>query len=59
MSSTSPPSTEPFFAFDADSANGDTSTYLWATSTLLPGESSSDSRNCDLITPEIAVTATP
>ena len=53
--------TEPatVFAFDADSANGDTSTYLWATSTLLPGESSSDSRNCDLITPEIGVTATP
>jgi hypothetical protein len=47
------------FAFDADSANGDTSTYLWSTSTLLPGESSSDSRNCDLLTPEIGVTSTP
>jgi hypothetical protein len=46
-------------AFDADSANGDTSAPLWSVSTVLPGESSSDSRNCDLLTPEIGVTASP
>jgi hypothetical protein len=47
------------FAFDADSANGSTSTIFWSTSTWLPGETSSDPRNCDLLTPEIGITSTP
>lgn len=47
------------FAFDADSANGPTTAYLWAASTLLPGETPSDNRDCTAVTPEIGVTATP
>lgn len=47
------------FAFDADSANGNTSSYLWMTSTLGPGESSSDDHGCSSITPEIGITSTP
>ncbi len=47
------------FAFDADSANGNTSAYLWKVSTVLPGESSSDDRDCDAVTPEIGITSTP
>jgi hypothetical protein len=47
------------FAFDADSASGGTSTTLWSASTWLPGETSSDPRNCDLLTPEIGITSTP
>lgn len=45
------------FAFDADSAGG--SITLWSASTWLPGETSSDSRNCDLLKPEIGITSTP
>jgi hypothetical protein len=47
------------FAFDADSVNGNTAAYLWKTSTLLPNESPSDDRDCNSVTPEIGVTATP
>jgi hypothetical protein len=47
------------FAFDADSAKGDTKGFLWMTSTLLPGESASDDRDCNAVTPEIGITATP
>ena len=42
------------YAFDAD-----TGTQLWKVSTLGSGESTSDNRGCDQITPEIGVTATP
>ncbi|MBV9131001.1 MAG: hypothetical protein JO298_11505, partial [Verrucomicrobia bacterium] len=42
------------FAFDADSG-----VLYWQTSLLLPGETPSDDRGCDQITPEIGVTATP
>jgi hypothetical protein len=47
------------FAFDADSASGKTSKYLWMTSTLPMGESSSDDRGCSAVTPEIGITSTP
>ena len=47
------------FAFDADSINGNTDTYLWKASTLLPNEVPSDDRDCNSVTPEIGVTATP
>lgn len=47
------------FAFDADSANGDKSAFLWMTSTLLPGESPSDDHDCSAVTPEIGITSTP
>jgi hypothetical protein len=47
------------FAFDADSVNGNTDTYLWKTSTLLPNESPSDDRDCSAVTPEIGITSTP
>ena len=42
------------YAFDADTA-----ALYWKTSLLLPGETPSDDRGCDQITPEIGVTATP
>ncbi len=42
------------YAFDADSA-----ALYWKTSLLLPGETPSDDRGCDQVTPEIGVTATP
>jgi len=47
------------YAFDADSINGNTSAFLWKTSTLLSGETSSDSRGCGQVSPEIGITATP
>jgi hypothetical protein len=47
------------YAYDADSAGTTISTPIWSVSTLLPGESASDSRNCDLLTPEIGITSTP
>jgi hypothetical protein len=47
------------FAFDADSASGPTTKYLWKVSTLLSGETSSDNRDCDAINPEIGITSTP
>lgn len=42
------------YAFDADDG-----TQLWKVSTLGSGESTSDSRGCDQVLPEIGVTATP
>ena len=42
------------YAFDAD-----TGSTLWHVQLLNPGETPSDSRNCDQITPEIGITATP
>jgi hypothetical protein len=47
------------FAFDADQSGGSMSSALWMTSTLLPGETTSDDRGCDSIVPEIGITATP
>jgi hypothetical protein len=47
------------FAFDADSANGNTDTYLWKATTLLPNELPSDDRDCSAVTPEIGITSTP
>ncbi|MBZ5652987.1 MAG: PQQ-binding-like beta-propeller repeat protein, partial [Acidobacteriia bacterium] len=42
------------YAFDADSG-----TQLWKITTLGSGESTSDQRGCDQVTPEIGITATP
>ena len=47
------------YAFDADSISGTTSTFLWKTSTLGSGETTSDNRGCDQVSPEIGITATP
>ena len=47
------------YAFDADSINGSTSTFLWKTSTLGSGETTSDSRGCGQVSPEIGITPTP
>jgi hypothetical protein len=47
------------YAFDADSINGTTSTFLWRTSTLGSGETTSDTRGCGQVSPEIGITATP
>lgn len=47
------------YAFDADSINGNTSTFLWKTSTLGAGENSSDNRGCGQVSPEIGITSTP
>src|SRR5882762_2520346 len=47
------------YAFDADSINGTTATFLWKTSTLGAGETTSDNRGCGQVTPEIGITATP
>ncbi len=42
------------YAVDADSG-----AVLWQKSLLLAGETTSDARNCDQVTPEIGITATP
>jgi hypothetical protein len=47
------------YAFDADAINGTTSTFLWKTSTLGAGETTSDNRGCGQVSPEIGITATP
>jgi hypothetical protein len=47
------------YAFDADSINGMTSTFLWKTSTLGSGETTSDNRGCGQVSPEIGITSTP
>jgi hypothetical protein len=47
------------YAFDADSISGNTGTYLWKTVTPLSGETSSDDRGCNQVSPEIGITATP
>lgn len=47
------------YAFDADSISGTTSTFLWKTTTLGSGESTSDDRGCGQVSPEIGITATP
>jgi hypothetical protein len=47
------------YAFDADSINGNTSTFLWKTSTLGAGETTSDDRGCGQVSPEIGITSTP
>jgi hypothetical protein len=47
------------YAFDADSINGTTSTFLWKTSTLASGETTSDNRGCGQVSPEIGITSTP
>ena len=40
-------------------ADADTGTNIWQASTLQSGETTSDDRGCNQITPEIGVTATP
>ena len=47
------------YAFDADSISGATSTFLWKTTTLGSGETTSDDRGCGQVSPEIGITATP
>src|SRR6266851_4362091 len=48
------------YAFDADSISGTTSTFLWKTTTLGSGETSSDPvGGCNQVSPEIGITATP
>jgi len=47
------------YAFDADSISGTTSTFLWKTTTLGSGETTSDNRGCGQVSPEIGITATP
>ncbi|HYL82938.1 MAG TPA: immunoglobulin domain-containing protein [Candidatus Angelobacter sp.] len=47
------------YAFDADSINGTTSAFLWKTSTLGSGETTSDNRGCGQVSPEIGITSTP
>jgi hypothetical protein len=47
------------YAFDADSINGSTSTFLWKTSTVGTGETTSDNRGCGQVSPEIGITSTP
>jgi hypothetical protein len=47
------------YAFDADSVNGNTSTYLWKVSVLGTGETASDNRGCSQVSPKIGVTSTP
>ncbi len=42
------------YAFDADS-----STNIWQVTTLKSGETTSDNRGCNQVTPEIGVTSTP
>jgi hypothetical protein len=42
------------YAFDAD-----VGTPIWHMSALKPGETPSDDRNCNLITPQIGITSTP
>ncbi len=47
------------YAFDADSVNGNTGTFLWKVSLLATGETASDNRGCGQVTPQIGVTSTP
>src|SRR5712672_804560 len=48
------------YAFDADSINGTTAAFLWKTTTLGSGETSSDPvGGCNQVSPEIGITATP
>jgi len=47
------------YAFDADSIGGTSTTFLWKTTTLGSGETTSDSRGCGQVSPEIGITATP
>jgi len=42
------------YAYDADSG-----ARLWRITTLKPGETTSDNRGCNQVTPEIGITATP
>jgi hypothetical protein len=42
------------YAFDADAG-----TQIWRISTLKSGETTSDDRGCDQVTPEIGITSTP
>lgn len=47
------------YAFDADSIGAGGGTVLWHATALLPGETSSDTRSCGQVAPEIGITATP
>jgi hypothetical protein len=51
-----------FVVTEHDSAyafNADTGSVTWQISTLAPGETTSDARNCNQVTPEIGITSTP
>lgn len=51
-----------FIATEHDSvyaADADTGKIYWKKSMLLPGETTSDTRNCSQVIPEIGITATP
>jgi hypothetical protein len=45
------------YAFEADAINGTTSTSLWKVTTLGGGETTSDDRGCNQVSPEIGITA--
>jgi hypothetical protein len=47
------------YAFDADSNGVAGGTVLWKSTALLAGETSSDSRSCGQVSPEIGITSTP
>lgn len=47
------------YAFDTDAVGGNTSSFLWKTSTLASGESTGDARGCSQVMPEIGITSTP
>lgn len=47
------------YAFDANSISSTGGTVLWHVSALLPGETTSDARNCNQVVPEIGITSTP
>ncbi|MGB9514495.1 MAG: immunoglobulin domain-containing protein [Candidatus Acidiferrum sp.] len=47
------------YAFDADSITTTGGTVLWHVSALLSGETTSDTRDCTQVSPEIGVTSTP
>jgi hypothetical protein len=47
------------YAFDADSIGTGGGTVLWHATALLSGETTSDTRGCGQVSPEIGITATP
>src|SRR5207302_7212101 len=47
------------YAFDADSIGGTSAAILWKPTRLGSGETTSDSRGCGQVSPEIGITATP
>jgi hypothetical protein len=47
------------YAFDSDSNGVSGGTVLWKSTALLSGETTSDTRGCGQVSPEIGITATP